>query len=91
MQSNPFSHRTTKVNVVNELKFRSGGGVWSLDAAWNKRPRVMKRRGGALSTFSVVTGEEVFSDNDDRLNLNTVVIPYYVAARLPADTPLVNG
>lgn len=58
-----------------------GGGPWNLNAAWEKRPRVLKM--GALSTYTVVTGEERFTDKDDEIDLATVVVPYAVAAGAP--------
>jgi len=78
----PLLTQDSTGSVVTGLAFRRTGGAWSLDAAWNKRPRVMTRGAGGLSTFTVVDGSEGFEDNDDLLKLNTVVIPYNFAAGL---------
>ena len=70
-------------NRVPGLAFRNvgmtRGGVWDLNAAWEKRPRVLKS--GGISTYIKITAMDQFGENDDLIDLSKAVIPYADVAR----------
>ena len=70
--------------VTVDGRRRPGGGRWALEAAWDKRPRVLK--GYGVAEYIELKSTDDFGDDDDLIDLSKAVVPYAVAAATAAAT-----